>query len=148
MSAQGSSYREGGDEAWLRRQVLGSGLTIIGGVAYVVSLFLKYVHNVSVWHLATEHDHILSIREPLIHTILAAVAVLLALAATTKDATALCVGQAIIGCYLFGQSFNLGLPRYTGLEVGYWAGAVGGLAMAVGGVLALIGNLQRRRSRP
>ena len=134
----------GGDEAWSPLQVMGCGLTIIGGVAFIVSFFLKYTLNLSLWHLATEHGHLVSIREPLILSILAVVAVLLALAATASDATALCVGQAIIGCYLFGQAFNLGLPRYSHLQIGFWAEAVGGLAMAVGGILALVGNLQRR----
>jgi hypothetical protein len=137
----------GNPEAWLQLQVLGSGLTIIGGVAYTVSFFLKNLFNASLWYIATtENNHILSIREPLILSILAVLAVGLALAATTRDATALCVGQAIIGCYLFGQGFNWGLPSYSHLEIGYWTRAVGGLAMAVGGVLALVGNLRRRAS--
>jgi len=149
MAERTEPYAGGNREAWSPLQVLGSGLTIIGGVAYTVSFFLKYLFNASLWHIATtENNHILSIREPLILSILAVLAVGLGLAGTTRDATALCVGQAIIGCYLFGQGFSWGLPSYSRLEIGYWTQAVGGLVMAVGGVLALVGNLQGRASLP
>jgi hypothetical protein len=127
------------DESWASLQMFGSGLVLIGGVAFIVSLFLHYVGTFSLWSVTT--------RWPVLLTILAAAAMVLALAAMTWDAPGICLGQAVLGAYLLGQVFPLEMPSYEHLGPGFWLETVGALAMAVGGSLAVVGNWRARSAR-
>jgi hypothetical protein len=109
---------------------------MIGGVVFIGSLNLHYFGTVSLWGIAT--------RGPILLTVLAAIAIALALAAMTWDAPVLCLGQAVLGAYLLGQVFPIGAASYEGLKIGFWLSSISALAMTIGGALAVVGNYRRK----
>jgi hypothetical protein len=105
----------------------------------VVSLLLHFYGNQSFWDVTT--------REPVLLTLFAAVAIVLAIVSLSSGAPAVCLGQAVIGFYLFGQVFPIGAASYSGLQVGFWLATGSALGIAVGGVLAVAGNWGTRAAK-
>ena len=113
-------------------EMFGSGLVLIGGTAFIVSLFLHYFNSASEWDITTGL--------PLLLTVIALTAMGLAMAALSQNFLGLCVGQAVLGAYLLGQAFPIGASSYEFFGTGFWVESIAALAMAIGGVLAVVGN--------
>jgi hypothetical protein len=119
-------------------------VVIAGGVVFLLAVtFLDYVSPPSphtLWDLTT--------RLPLVLTIVAVAAVLLAIVSLMSDSQLAAVLAACFSFYLFGQFFPVGAPFYNGLGVGVWLATSATIAMSVGGVLAAAGGFARRFARP
>lgn len=102
--------------------------TWAGGLVVVMSLFLHYYEERSLWSILP--------RAGVFYTLLVLAAVTFAILAFFFDSPLLVVAQAALGVYIFGLIFPLVESEYRG-EVGFWLSAVGSLAMAVGGGLSL-----------
>jgi hypothetical protein len=115
-------------------KVAGAVLTLAGGAAAIVSMFLDYLSDLSksLWDLTT--------RYPVLFTVLTGAAMALAVLALVVNRWPPAVFSAAISWFLLGQSFEMGAPDYDPFGVGFWILVGGSLTMAVGGLL-LTGGL-------
>jgi hypothetical protein len=110
-------------------RVIGPALVLVGGLTTVVSLFLKYAGDVSAWDFNRRYAIMLAV--------LTLAAVAFAVASISARRRLPFVVPAVIGCFLFGEVFPIGLRSYKGLEFPFWLGSAGSFLMAVGGLLLL-----------
>jgi hypothetical protein len=101
----------------------------IGGSLAFVSLFLHYAEGESRFDFAT--------RGPLIFLLLILVIVAGSVVTLFLELPVLVVIATGAALYLFASLFPIEYTNYRFLQVGFWLGAVGSLAMAIGGSLCL-----------
>jgi hypothetical protein len=101
----------------------------IGGLLAFVSLFLDYAVGETRFDITT--------RGPLIFLLLILLIVAASIVTLFLELPVLVLITAGAGLYLFASLFPIDYSTYSYLEVGFWLGAVGSLAMAIGGSLCL-----------
>jgi hypothetical protein len=101
----------------------------IGGLLAFVSLFLHYAVGESRFDIAT--------RGPVIFLLLILLIVAASIITLFLELPVLIVIAAGGAMYLFASLFPIDYSTYRYLQVGFWLGAVGSLAMAIGGSLCL-----------
>jgi hypothetical protein len=121
----------------MSRQRAGSIAVVVGGLVFLVAqTFLDYVeigpYSYTVWHLNT--------RVPIILTVVAVVAVALAVASLITDAVLFPILALACSFFLLGRDLPIQYRHYSGLGVGLWLATAAVIAMSVGGALALTGR--------
>lgn len=115
---------------------IGITAVVIGGAAVIVSPLLHYVLDASVWQVTT--------RYPLIVTILAAAAMVLAVASLAVHRWLFLALAGLISAFVLGEVFPLIFPSYH-YQVGFWLWTAGAAIMTTGSVLALTGSIDALR---
>jgi hypothetical protein len=122
---------------------------IAGGLLFLGALtFLPYVrpsrHHETVWELPYAPT-----RYPLILTVIAILAIILAATSLRVDSMAPLAVATSLSFYLLGAWFPLAAPGYNGLGSAFWLGTAAAAFMSFAGALALTApGLSRRSARP
>ncbi len=106
---------------------IGIATLVGGGVAVIVSSFLHYVVNTSVWQLTT--------RYPVIITILAVSAIGLAVTSLAVNRWPLLAVATAASAFILGEVFPLVVSSYH-YQLGFWLAVAGSAIMILGGVIA------------
>ncbi len=112
-------------------------MTIGAGTALIVSFFLHLENNQSFWAVEPHRGTVIFIA-------LAAVAIALAIVTLITNAASMVAVQFALGFYFFGELFYPGQQSFSGLQVGYWMGAIGSAVMAVGGTFTIAALRSKR----
>jgi hypothetical protein len=122
-------------------KLAGKVTVVIGSLVFLLSVsLLHYVDSATLWDLTT--------RLPVILIVLAVGALIVAGVSFFQQSIILPIISTCVGFYLFGQFFDIATSSYRGYGVGFWLGSAGALAMAVGGLLSLLGCAQTQATTP
>ena len=99
----------------------------IGGLVYLIALFLPYGLDETLWHDRT--------RYPLLLLLLALTVIACSVVSFAIDLPVLVVISAALSVFLLGESLPLVYVSYSEFQVGFWLMNVAALAMTVGGGL-------------
>jgi hypothetical protein len=122
---------------------LGTLTLMLGGIVFLVAImFLPYTNlrhavDLTLWDSATRPGVHLSLRVPIVYSVVGALATLLAAASLVTERV-IHLGVATgASFYLVGALFLLGLRDFDIYGVAVWVALAAGVAMSVGGILAL-----------
>jgi hypothetical protein len=112
---------------------MGIAALVGGGVAVIVSLFVNYTVNISVWQLTT--------RYPVVITILAVAVIGLAVASLAIDRWLLLVVATAASAFILGEVFPLVVSSYH-YQLGFWLAVAGSAIMILGGIIATAASVK------
>lgn len=111
---------------------------VLGGAVFIASLAgLHYIGGDSFWRFASQVGSHSLLREAIVLTGVAALAIVSALFAGADRGPATGALATGLSMMLLGQWFSAGQETYSGYESGYWICVAAAAVMSVGGLLGL-----------